>query len=89
MTNILRQLKLSSLKTRRKQNILILMYKALAEITSIPRKNFINQLDPIDTTTHIPSANYTLALMYINTVSCQAQLEIGMPYLVLPSMALQ
>ena len=39
MTNILSQLKLSSLKSRRKQNRLILMYKALAEITSIPRND--------------------------------------------------
>ena len=39
MANILRQLKLSILKIRRKQNRLILMYKALAEITYIPRND--------------------------------------------------
>ena len=90
MTNILRQLKISTLKARRKQNRLILMYKALAEITSFLR-NALHKPTRSNRhkITHIPFANYTLDLMYINTVSCQTQLEIGMPNLVVLSMTLQ
>ena len=83
MTGILGQLKWESLKKRRKDNRLILLYKGLKGKANIPTDDLIPKLGVVEISTLWHFRLPLLIQMFIKVVSSPRLSGIGMPSLIL------